>query len=171
MLGSIRQRALPCHTTSVDSRLLRQRLSETWPKAFNFRYIQNSSGLAQQRDRSHPIQRRGRPSLTQRRDHSGSTQRRRNSEDDRERWFSIIGYLLYDVAWALLRSMFIFIMYWFASHEQNVDLRIMYILISIQVLQLDAAVKDYWYGSLKKGCRCTHLRRPERCYEGRSVVV
>jgi hypothetical protein len=67
--------------------------------------------------------------------------------------------------------MFIFIMYWFASHEQNMDLRIMYILMSIQVLQLDAAVKDYWYGSLKKGCRCSHRRRPERCYEGRSVVV
>jgi hypothetical protein len=67
--------------------------------------------------------------------------------------------------------MFVFIMYWLASHEKSIDRRIVYILLSIQILQLDAALKDYWYGSLKKGCRCSHRRRLERCYEGRSVVV
>jgi hypothetical protein len=185
VLGSIRQRALPGHTTSVESQFLRQRLSRTWPKASNLRYMQDSLGLAQRRNRSDPTQRRSPPSLAQRRGYcdstqrrvyqqrgySGSTQQRRNSGDDREGWSSIVGYLLYDVAWALLRSMFIFIMYWLASHEQSMDKRIIYILLSIQMLQLDAVLKDYWYGSLKKGCQCTHRRRPERCYEGRSVVV
>jgi hypothetical protein len=150
---------------------IRQRLSRTWPKASNPRYFQASAGLAQRRDRSDFVQWRGPSSITQRRGYLGSTQRRWNSEDDTERPSSIVGYLLYDVTWALLRAMFIFVMYWLATHEQNMDLRIIYILMSIQVLQLDAAVKDYWYGSLKKGCRCTHLRHPERCYEGRSVVV
>jgi hypothetical protein len=62
-------------------------------------------------------------------------------------------------------------MYWLASREKNTDKQVVYILLSIQVLQLDAALKDYWYGSLKKGCRCSHRRLPDRCYESRAVVV
>jgi hypothetical protein len=34
-------------------------------------------------------------------------------------------------------------MYWLASHEKSTEKRIMYILLSIQILQLDAALKDY----------------------------
>jgi hypothetical protein len=35
------------------------------------------------------------------------------------------------------------VMYWLASHEKSMDKRVMYILLSIQILHLDAALKDY----------------------------
>jgi len=73
----------------------------------------------------------------------------------------------------LLRSISIFMLYWFATHEESTRRQIIYILVSVQILQLDASLKDYWYGSLKKGCRCKCRCKQSsgRLHKGRSIVV
>ena len=73
---------------------------------------------------------------------STHTQRRVHSGPQQESigWAPIIGYLVYDVTWTLLRSVSIFVLYWLASHEESRDAQIVYLLVSIQILQLDASL-------------------------------
>jgi hypothetical protein len=99
--------------------------------------------------------------------------RERTIECEEDGWSAIIGHLLYDITWVLLRSISIFILYWLATHAESKNRQIIYILVSIQILQIDASLKDYWYGSLKKGCICScRCQQPSgRLYEGRSIVV
>lgn len=61
---------------------------------------------------------------------------------------------------------------WLAAHEERVEQWKDYVLICVNILVLDAVVKDIWYGSLKKGCKCTCNHQPSTpLHEARSLVV
>ena len=89
----------------------------------------------------------------------------------RERETSAVSYLVYDVCWSLARSIAMFASVWLLSHEKGMDYWKNYLLLYINILFLDAVVKDFWYGSLKKGCRCRRRHASNPIYEGRSLVV
>lgn len=61
---------------------------------------------------------------------------------------------------------------WLAAHEDDIEQWKDYLLLCINILLLDAVVKDIWYGSLKRGCghTCQHQSRT-RLHEARSLVV
>lgn len=82
-----------------------------------------------------------------------------------------MGYLAYDVCWGLMRCIAMFTAMWMASHEDDLERWKDYLLLCINILLLDAIVKDVWYGSLKRGCRCTCNPASMQRHEVRSLAV
>lgn len=95
---------------------------------------------------------------------------RRREQESRPHCLSI-GYFLYDVCYSLVRCVAMFTAVWLASHDDNIQNWKGYLLLCISILFLDAAVKDYWYASLKMGCKCTCRRSSAQMHQGRSIVV
>lgn len=46
-------------------------------------------------------------------------------------WSSVVGYLMYDVIWCLLRSISISVLFWLALHEEISHGQLVYILLAI----------------------------------------
>lgn len=83
----------------------------------------------------------------------------------------LLGSFMYHVCWSLVRSIGMGIVIWLAMHEASVDEWKSYMLLCINILVLDAAIKDFRYGSWKTCCHSTCCNNMEQHHEGRSLVV
>lgn len=64
---------------------------------------------------------------------------------------SLIAFFVYD----LFRGIVVSGALWLALGEKDFENWKALVVLCISILLLDTAIKDVWYGKLKRGCKCT----------------